>query len=135
MAGESCLSDYSVLVVEDDFYLADELRVELEGVGATVLGPFGNPEAALHILDRIRPDCAVVDMNFGEGPSFKVPRALTVGAIPFVITTGYDALHIPPEFAHAPRIEKPVEPRRLVEAVAELCREAKRRLDPHCAPR
>jgi DNA-binding response OmpR family regulator len=120
MAHETVLAGYSVLVVEDDFYLADDLRQTLEDAGATVLGPARNAADALKVTGQTRPDGAVVDVNLGTGPTFEIPRALRGLGVPFILATGYDASVISPEFADAPRLEKPVDPRRLVAAVAEL---------------
>jgi hypothetical protein len=44
------LAGRSVLVIEDDFYLADDAGQTLEDAGAGVLGPASNVEDAL--LDR-----------------------------------------------------------------------------------
>ena len=32
-----------ILLVEDDWLLAEEMQTLLEGIGATVIGPAGNP--------------------------------------------------------------------------------------------
>jgi DNA-binding response OmpR family regulator len=108
--------------VEDDFYLADDLRRILEDVGATVLGPAANAGNALRLIDRTPPDCTILDVNLGNGPTFETARALKARAIPFIFVTGYDAGAIPPEFADAPRLQKPSDPRKLVAAVVELRR-------------
>lgn len=115
------LAGCSVLVVEDDFYLADDSRIALEKAGATVLGPCGNVADALDILKKTKPDCAVVDVNLGNGPNFEVAKALKASATPVMLVTGYDQSAIPPEFLDIQRLLKPVCSAKLVEAVAKLC--------------
>lgn len=107
-----------VLVLEDDYLQASDLRVALEAAGARVLGPFGNADEAAAALAEVRPDCAVLDVNLGDGPSFAVPEALTQQAVPFAFLTGYDADTIPDRFADTPRFEKPVDAARVL-AIAE----------------
>ena len=48
--GEPTLRDCHILVVEDEYMLADELRAELDEAGAIVLGPVGTLESALTII-------------------------------------------------------------------------------------
>lgn len=70
------------------------------------------------------PDCALLDVNLGEHASFDLARKLRLQGIPFLFFTGYDASVIPAEFAHVPRLEKPVHNARLLEALDECCRAA-----------
>lgn len=116
------LEGRSVLVIEDDFYLADDAQIALEAAGATVLGPAGNAEDALQLLAASEPDMALVDVNLGNGASFESAAALKARSIPFVFLTGYDANIIPAEFAEAPRLQKPIDKRTLIAALAALAR-------------
>lgn len=116
------LAGRSVLVIEDDFYLADDARQTLEDAGANVLGPVSNVEDALTLLEQTKPDCALVDINLGAGPNFEPAWALRSRNIPLIFLTGYDATAVPSEFADAPRLEKPTDARGLLAAVAVLCR-------------
>jgi DNA-binding response OmpR family regulator len=116
------LTGRSVLVIEDDFYLADDVRQTLEDAGAHVLGPVSSVEDALALVERTKPDCALVDINLGAGPSFESAWALRSRNIPMIFLTGYDASTIPSEFADVPRVAKPMEARGLLATVAALCR-------------
>ena len=116
------LSGIRVLVVEDDYYLATDLQDTLEAAGAKILGPFPDEVEAGKDLDAVRPDCAFVDINLGQGPSFELPRALVRLGIPFAFVTGYDAHTIPDEFANVEHIEKPVDANRAVAVAARLLR-------------
>jgi CheY-like chemotaxis protein len=114
------LQNCAILVVEDEYLLADDLCTELADHGATVLGPAATVDQGLRLLaDAERVHGAVLDVNLRGEPVFRLADALTQRDLPFVFTTGYDADVLPPRFAHAPRCEKPV---RLADVVAALGR-------------
>ncbi len=117
MSDRERLSGLSVLVLEDDFYLADDARQTLESAGASVLGPFARAAEAQAMLERSKPDCALIDVNLGGGPNFDAARALLDSGVPIVFVTGYDRDVIPPDLAHVPCLQKPTQPKKMVEAV------------------
>ena len=120
MTGEPDLIGRRVLVVEDDYYLATDAARALLEAGAEVMGPCATEEDARAELEDQRPDAVVVDINLGLGPSFKLAEALKDRGIPFVFTTGYDAEVIPAEFDGVERLQKPLQLRQIVGAVAKL---------------
>jgi CheY-like chemotaxis protein len=124
MTGEPDLTGRRVLVVEDDFYLATDAARALRGAGAEVMGPCATEDDARAELAEQQPDAAVVDVNLGPGPSFKLAETLKNSGIPFVFVTGYDAEAIPAEFGGVERLEKPFQLRQIVGAVAKLTRAA-----------
>lgn len=108
-----------IMVVEDIYYLAMDMKKALEDTGAEVVGPFPDLQGALESLESL--DCAVLDINLGRGTSFELARALNSLGVPFVFITGYDQSAIPAEFADVPRLEKPVSNDRLIKALASRC--------------
>ncbi|WP_207103034.1 response regulator [Paracoccus shandongensis] len=97
-----------VLVVEDEYIIAEDLREELEREGALVLGPVASVAAALDLLQGgPRPDTAILDINLRGERVFPVADRLRAMGVPFVFATGYDAEAIPRDYADVPRIEKP----------------------------
>lgn len=120
MTGQADLSGSRVLVVEDDFYLATDTARALQGAGAKILGPCPSEDIAREELAVERPDVAVVDINLGSGPSFKLAETLKDKGIPFVFTTGYDLEVIPSEFDGVERLQKPLVLRQIVAAVSKL---------------
>ncbi len=106
-----------VMVVEDLYYLAVDVKMALTEVGALVMGPFPNGKAALRGLADGLPDCAILDVNLGEGASYDLARTLRMRGVPFLFFTGYDLDAIPAEFAGVSRLEKPVGDARLLAAV------------------
>ena len=115
-----------LLVVEDDFYLATDEKALLENAGAKVVGPFGSGCAERDIVEAGQLDGAIVDINLGKGPSFDLARLLARRGVPFVFVTGYDAVMVPDELAHAPRLEKPVREHELIRTMTKLTNEPTR---------
>lgn len=80
---EATLAGRSVLVVEDDYYLADEHARALETAGAIVLGPAPSVAAALDLLGREAAlEAAVLDVNLGGEMVYAVADTLAVRGIP-----------------------------------------------------
>lgn len=116
----SWLRGRRVLVVEDEYLLAEDLRQDLEDQGADVLGPVPSVAEALELLRQDpAPDLAVLDINLQGGKVYPVADALRAKAIPFLFATGYDAQAIPPAYADVPRTEKPLALRELIRAKPE----------------
>lgn len=120
MSGETDLTGYRILVVEDEYYIATDAAKALHGAGAEVLGPCRSEEAARGEISARRPDAVLLDINLGGGPSFKLAEALKDSGIPFVFVTGYDQGMIPTEFSGIERLEKPVQLRQIVGAISKL---------------
>ena len=114
------LAGVTVLVVEDEFYLADDLRRALLAQGATVAGPVGTVHHALALVDARLPDFAVLDVNVKGEMIFPLAEALRERGVPFIFATGYDAAVLPAPYADVERWEKPFAAQRLVERIIAL---------------
>ncbi len=109
---------WRVLVVEDEYYLADDLRRELESVGAVIVGPVGTAARALAVLDGDEaPDAAILDINLQGEPVWPVAEALEARGIAFVFATGYGQDVLPARFKDAAFFHKPVNSRALIQAL------------------
>ena len=115
------LSGRSVLILEDDYYLAEDAKAVLESAGATVIGPFHAAASALDAARNGEPDCAVVDINLGGGPNFAPAEGLLGMGVPVVFITGYDDEVIPEALSHVPCLQKPTQPHRIIAAVQQTC--------------
>ena len=118
------LAGLAVLVVEDDYYLADDTQRALAAAGAQVAGPYARVADSLSRLAEGRIDCGVLDVNLGEGPSFVTARMLKKQRVPFVFLTGYGREVLPEGFGDVELLEKPVEIRELLDAVLRACAKA-----------
>ena len=98
----------SILVVEDDYMIAQDVQDDLEEAGATVIGPVPAVSEALHLIESTPIDAAVLDVNLGEERSFPIAEALEARAIPFLFATGYNSADIPDEWQRAVIVMKPL---------------------------
>ncbi|MGJ3261910.1 MAG: response regulator [Salinarimonas sp.] len=96
-----------ILVVEDEYFIADDLAQALAAEGAEVIGPVGDPAEALDLIARERIDRAVLDINLRGELVFDVARALQARQVPFVFATGYGGNVVPSGLTDVPRWEKP----------------------------
>lgn len=113
--------DCRVLVVEDEYMLADDLSTELRDAGAIVLGPVGTlPDAMASLEAEEHVDGAILDVSLRGEMVYPVADRLVERAVPFVFTTGYDASSIPPRFAHVVRCEKPINMKRVTQAIGRV---------------
>ena len=118
--GGVTLADIEVLVVEDEYHLAFELKSLVENAGGRVAGPFADAAEAISHLGRHRPDCGIIDVNLANGVSFVAADALVDHAVPFLFLTGYDATALPDRFAGIDRVEKPADLGRVLRKLAVL---------------
>lgn len=120
--GTSDLHGLRILVVEDEYLIADDLRRTLAAAGAIIVGPFGSVAKALQAVDTDDFDCAVIDLNLhGECAAAVADRLLGQGKA-FALATGYGSGAVPDHLRDVPRIEKPFDPPALVQLVAQLSR-------------
>ena len=106
-----------MLVVEDDYYQAEDTRRLLAAAGASVIGPFARLGDAIASLERQKPDCAVIDLNLGNGPGFEFARALKQRGVAIVILSGYSESSIPDDLRGVARLEKPASGDAMLKAV------------------
>ncbi len=107
-----------VLVVEDEYFIGDEIARALACHGIQVIGPVPTLDEALAVLaagDRI--DVAILDINLRGKMVYPVADALVVRGIPFVFATGYDNAFVRPEHRHVPVWRKPYD----ATALARFC--------------
>ena len=107
-----------ILVVEDEYMMADDLRRDLEMQGAEVVGPVPSVADALNLLVvETGLDGAILDVNlFGE-KVFPVVDILRKRGVPVVFTTGYEQWALPEAYADVPRCDKPVDVRVVARAL------------------
>lgn len=98
-----------ILVVEDEYFLADETRRKLEVLAAEVIGPVASVEDAIALIEAEIVDGAILDVYLGDEFVFPVTDKLEALDIPFVFATGYDQSVLPDRFPGFLLCEKPTE--------------------------
>jgi CheY-like chemotaxis protein len=121
---QAFLAGRRVLVVEDEYFVADDIARALREIGADVVGPFPSREDALQAVGAQPIDTAVLDINLQGEAVYPVADALRSAGIPFVFATGYDESSLPPSYRDVPRWEKPFDPGALAKALPDLVRAA-----------
>ena len=116
--GRDALHGQKILVVEDEYFLADDLAQALLAEGAVVIGPVGTLEEAAAAIEREHPDKAVLDMNLRGQMAYAIADRLDAASVPFVIATGYSGESLPERLRGKPRVEKPFDLKRLVAMMA-----------------
>ena len=106
-----------VLVLEDEYYLADDLVDALQQAGAKVVGPVSSLRAG-HEIASADVDIAVLDMNIHGEFSHSIADRLLADQVPVIIATGYSKEAIPERLRGLPQIEKPFDVRAVVTLIA-----------------
>lgn len=115
------LSGKSVLMVEDEYLIADALCSALEMEDMRVVGPFPNVASAMQALDEgAAVDAAVLDVNLNGERVYPLADRLMAENVPIVLTTGYDGDAIPRGYAHLELLQKPVPLQQLFGCLSDL---------------
>jgi CheY-like chemotaxis protein len=115
------LNGARVLVIEDDWIVADALRFLIDGFDGRVTTIAPTVERALEALDATVVDVAVLDINLRGASVVPLAEHLRAERVPFVFLTGYaDADVLPDHLRGYPRFAKPVAPEPLVQALVQL---------------
>ncbi|KQZ62180.1 histidine kinase [Rhizobium sp. Root149] len=106
----------TVLLVEDEMFVALDIQMTLEDEGWEVSGPFATTREALEFLEANVVDCAILDVRLTDGEVFPVADLLTESGIPFVFHSGHaNPAKLQQEYLQALVCQKPCHPTALVE--------------------
>lgn len=87
-----------ILVVEDEFLIAEQLSRDIDNLGDTVIGPFADSVEAMCSLNSTVADAAILDVRLGDQNSFCIADQLTLQDVPFLFLTGFAVLDLPSRF-------------------------------------
>jgi CheY-like chemotaxis protein len=119
----SPLAGRRILVIEDEYFLADDIARAMQTAGAEVVGPAGDADEGLALLSEGgRIDAAILDINLHGEMIYPFASLLRSRHIPFAFATGYDKGAIPAEFQDVPHWEKPFDPASLARILGGLVR-------------
>ncbi|WP_188515174.1 response regulator [Blastomonas aquatica] len=98
-----------VLLVEDDFLIADDFARRLTGAGAEVVGPAATLDAALEMYESAGDlDFVILDINLRGTAVFPLALRLQQDKIPFLFCSGYGDEPVRDAFADVAHFEKPI---------------------------
>lgn len=108
-----------ILVVEDEYLIAEDIAVMLEDLGYEVVGPVPSVREATTAIAREKLDAVLLDANLGGKSSAPVAAELAAKRLPFVVVTGYGNFDLAAPFLQAaPRVNKPFAAADLAAALA-----------------
>jgi len=111
-----------ILIVEDDYLLAQILADFLEQAEIEVIGPVGSLDEALALVENDPGsfDGAILDINLHGSKSYPIADALAARSIPFLFATGYGRDALEGRYRDHPRCEKPFDQATLLSVFGAL---------------
>jgi len=108
-----------VLIIEDEYFLADDCAHLVRKAGFDVVGPFRDIEdAKVHITSDLAG--ALLDVNVDGSMVYQLIDELLERGVPIMLYTGYEKHVIPEKYSNIGIVIKPQECR---DAVELLCRQ------------
>lgn len=126
-AGTRGPSHPSILVVEDDLIIAEDIAAALRDRGAHVVGPACTTQEALELISEEWVDGAVLDVQVKDRSVFAVAEELRNRRIPFVFATGLADDSLPPEYRGTRTWTKPFDTLALARDLVTRSRGGERR--------
>lgn len=122
---ELTLGGCHILVVEDEYMLATDLRSELQDQGAIVVGPIGTVDQGIALFNaEAASDGAILYLNLRGEMVYPLADLLIRRGVAFIFTTGYDRAVIPSRFDSIVRCEKPLDMRKVTQAIGRAMHRA-----------
>lgn len=121
-----------ILIVEDDYLIAQIVSALLEEAGADVVGPIGSVDEAISFIEGegAALDGAILDVNLHGRKSYPVADVLAARDVAFIFATGYGADAVEGGYHRYPRCEKPFTQKALMTALTAALKD----IDPPRRP-
>ena len=116
-----------ILIVEDDYLIAADLRQVVEEAGGTVLAHVSRQAEADRYIDGDL-DAALLDVHLADGFVDRIAFRLLERHIPFVVVTGYDRETLSPPLRKAAYVQKPICRQDFVATIERCIQESRRQV-------
>lgn len=111
----------TILIVEDDPFIAMDLQDTFEDAGFQVLGPVASVDKGLSIIRTKKPDVAMLDYNLGRETSIPLAQELDEADVPYAFLSGQIDRVVTSELREEKKvITKPFNPKALIRYVHKL---------------
>lgn len=119
------LEDATVLIVEDEPFVALDIAAGVEDAGGVVIGPAGSVREALLLIEGRSITAAILDVDLSDRDVTPVAELLLARGVPLLFHTGV-GLPEPLRLRHPDLLvhTKPMSGSRLVEILEQLIRDA-----------
>ncbi len=115
------LDNKTVLIVEDEPFIAFDLADAIADAGATVVGPALTVREAGEALDSDMPSLALLDINIGTDMVWPIAQRLHDRGVPFVfVSARCTQADLPAPFGAYQCISKPARQCDLVQSLKDL---------------
>lgn len=111
------LVDLDILVVEDEFLIAQTIASSMEAAGANNVESAESLAQAHVVLSEKWFDVAVLDIRLIDGESWELASALATRGVSIVIYSGHIRAELEKKVPSAVFLPKPATPNQLVDAV------------------
>lgn len=126
MARATSIKGARVLIVEDEYMIADDLARALREAGGDPVGPVSTLEQAEEILGQAHVDAAIFDLDLRGKMAFDLIERLVASGLPCLIVSGYGDDVLPETLDRVSRLEKPVNPKTVIERLGNELSVARR---------
>lgn len=115
------LAGRRILVVEDDYLIAMELKRWLQTAGYEVIGPVPSVDQALDLIEDEGLDAAVLDINLGDGDTpYPVADRLELLRVPYLFAMGDVQKAKTGRYTEPPLLEKPCSKAEVLRTLSDL---------------
>ena len=120
MPDQQCLKGLRALIIEDEYFVADDLRKILKKQGADLVKLSGTVEDAIRNIREDGFEFALVDINIRGEMTFALADEFRRRNVPFAFVSGYERRLIPRRFDDVPNWGKPYDHRQIVTGIQSL---------------
>jgi len=118
---DALLNQVSVLIVENEPFIALDLATAVEEARGKVIGPAGSVREALILIEQNLVQAAVLDVNLSDRDVTPVAELLIEGGVPVIFYSGLDLpAALRERYPSAPAYKKPTPSLRLLNELATL---------------
>jgi FixJ family two-component response regulator len=108
----------TVMIVEDEFFVALDLETIVEDSGYQFDGPYASVAETSEALDRCMPHCAILDVRLKDGEVFPVADRLHIAKVPIIFHSGHaDVSDLLDRYPGSQICSKPSTPKQLRSAL------------------
>ena len=120
MPEQQCLKGLRALIIEDEYFVADDLRKILKKQGADLVKLSGTVEDAIRNIREDGFEFALVDINIRGEMTFALADEFRRRNVPFAFVSGYERRFNPRRFEDVPNWGKPYDHRQIVTGIQSL---------------
>lgn len=114
------LENKRILVVEDQFWIAESICEMLQDLSCEPLGPVADTSSARELAQDERPDVVLLDVMLRDGAADDLSRRLRELDLPVIVMTGYDRDMLGECYEGLPCLTKPFEQEQLGQAIEDV---------------